>query len=72
MSPSDERRIALTFKKSGDGTGLTKFLPPLSTRGAEQFLPDALVVDQAIGYTDSNNVTVDIVWRKASGIDYRS
>jgi subtilisin family serine protease len=47
-APSDELRIAVTFKKSGDGVGPTKFLPPLSTRSAEQFLPDALVVDQAI------------------------
>jgi subtilisin family serine protease len=46
--PSDELRIAVTFKRSGGGIGPTKFLPPLSTRSAEQFLPDALVVDQAI------------------------
>jgi subtilisin family serine protease len=47
-APSDELRIAVTFKRSGGGSGPTKFLPALSTRSAEQFLPDALVVDQAI------------------------
>jgi subtilisin family serine protease len=48
--PSDELRIAVTFKRQGGGDGPTKFLPPLSLSSAAQFTPDPLAVDQAIHY----------------------
>ena len=46
--PSDELRIAVTFKRHNGGDGPTKFLPPLSLSSAAQFAPDPLAVDQAI------------------------
>jgi subtilisin family serine protease len=46
--PSEELRIAVTFKRSGGEDGPTKFLPPLSLASSERFAPDPLTVDQAI------------------------
>jgi subtilisin family serine protease len=46
--PSDELRIAVTFKRPGGNDGPTKFLPPLSTASVKDFIPDPLHVDQAI------------------------
>jgi subtilase family protein len=49
-NPSDELRVAVTFKRQGDAIGPTKFLPPLSLSSARSFEPDPLHVDQAIHY----------------------
>lgn len=46
--PSEDLRIAVTFKKQSDNLGLTKFLPPLSLASAKEFAPDPLSVDRAI------------------------
>jgi hypothetical protein len=47
-SPSDELRIAVTFKRSGGSEGPTKFSAPLSLSSAKEFTPDPMTVDQAI------------------------
>jgi subtilase family serine protease len=49
-TPSDELRVAVTFKKQGSDIGPTKFLPPLSLSSVKQFDPDPLHVDQAIHF----------------------
>jgi subtilisin family serine protease len=46
--PSDELRIAVTFKRRGGENGPTKFFPPMSLSSVAQFVPDSLVVDQAM------------------------
>jgi subtilisin family serine protease len=46
--PSDELRIAVTFKRRDGRDGPTKFLPPLSLSSVSDFAPDPLHVDQAI------------------------
>jgi subtilisin family serine protease len=46
--PSDELRIAVTFKRQSGTIGPTKFLPPLSLESARDFTPDPLQVDRAI------------------------
>jgi len=48
--PSDELRIAVTFKRTGGQEGLTKFTAPLSLQSAAHFVPDPLDVDRAIHY----------------------
>jgi Subtilase family len=48
--PSDELRIAVTFKRQGGDIGPTKFNPPLSLSSAKDFEPDPLHVDQAVHY----------------------
>jgi subtilase family serine protease len=48
--PSDELRVAVTFKRQGDNIGPTKFLPPLSLSSAKDLEPDPLHVDQTIHY----------------------
>lgn len=48
--PSDELRIAVTFKRAGGPEGPTTFSPPLSLLSAGQFQPDPLAVDRAIAY----------------------
>jgi subtilase family serine protease len=47
-SPSDELRVAVTFKRQRGDIGPTKFNPPLSLSSAKDFEPDPLHVDQAI------------------------
>jgi hypothetical protein len=47
-SPSEELRIAVTFKRANGSNGPTKFSPPLSLSSAAEFQPDPLVVDQAL------------------------
>lgn len=47
-SPSDELRIAVTFKRADGGDGPTKFAPPLSPSSAVEFHPDPMAVDRAI------------------------
>jgi hypothetical protein len=46
--PSDELRIAVTFRRRDGRDGPTKFLPPLSLSSVPDFTPDPLRVDQAI------------------------
>ncbi len=46
--PSDELRIAVTFKRAGGTEGPTKFSSPLSLSSALQFRPDPFAVDRAI------------------------
>jgi subtilisin family serine protease len=46
--PSDELRIAVTFKRAGGTEGPTTFSPPLSLSSATQFHPDPLAVDRAV------------------------
>jgi subtilisin family serine protease len=46
--PSEELRIAVTFKRPGGNEGPTKFLPPMSLASSEHFIPDPLAVDQGI------------------------
>lgn len=48
--PSDELRIAVTFKRAGGTEGPTTFSPPLSLSSATQFHPDPLAVDRAIDH----------------------
>ncbi|HUC48865.1 MAG TPA: S8 family serine peptidase [Xanthobacteraceae bacterium] len=48
--PSDELRIAVTFKRQNGTIGPTKFLPPLSLASVREFDPDPMHVDQAIHY----------------------
>jgi len=45
--PSEELRIAVTFKRPG-GNGPTKFAPPMSLSSVSHFVPDPLAVDEAI------------------------
>ncbi|MFB9268475.1 S8 family serine peptidase [Bradyrhizobium erythrophlei] len=47
-SPSDELRIAVTFRRAGGREGPTKFAPPLSLSTVTEFKPDPMVVDQAL------------------------
>src|SRR5678816_508365 len=47
-SPSEELRIAVTFKRADGGPGLTKFTPALSASTVNRFVPDPLDVDRAI------------------------
>ena len=47
-APSDELRVAITFKRQDTDLGPTKFLPPLSLSSVRQFDPDPLHVDQAL------------------------
>src|SRR5579864_9347945 len=49
-APSDELRVAVTFKRQGGDIGPTKFLPPLSLSSAKDFEPNPLHVDQAVHY----------------------
>jgi subtilisin family serine protease len=48
--PSDELRIAVTFKRAGGTEGPTTFSPPLSLSSATEFRPDPLAVDRVIHY----------------------
>ncbi len=47
-SPSEELRIAVTFRRPDGGPGPTKFDAPLSLESVKRFLPDALEMDRAI------------------------
>jgi len=47
-SPSDQLRIAVTFKRADGTDGPTKFSPPLSLASAVALQPDPMVVDQAL------------------------
>jgi subtilisin family serine protease len=47
-SPSDELRIAVTFKRANGADGPTKFSPPMSLSSAAEFHPDPMTVDQAL------------------------
>jgi hypothetical protein len=46
--PSNELRVAVTFKKQNSDIGPTKFNPPLSLSSAKDFEPDPLQVDEAV------------------------
>jgi len=46
--PSDELRVAVTFKRANGADGPTKFSPPLSLSSVKEFQPDPMVVDQAL------------------------
>jgi subtilisin family serine protease len=46
--PSDELRVAVTFKRQNSDIGPTKFTPPMSLASARDFEPDPLHVDQAV------------------------
>lgn len=46
--PSEELRVAVTFRRRDGGPGPTKFEAPLSLASIHSFLPDPLRVDQAI------------------------
>ena len=46
--PSDELRIAVTFKRQASDIGPTQFRPPLSLSSVRDFTPDPLLVDRAI------------------------
>src|SRR5713101_6805449 len=46
--PSDELRVAITFRRPGGEPGPTKFAGPVSTATVLRFLPDSLQMDQAI------------------------
>jgi hypothetical protein len=66
--PSDELRIAVTFKRAGSEEGPTKFTAPLSLSSAAHFNPNPLDVDRALQYlsqlgfrpTRRGNLTVSI------------
>jgi hypothetical protein len=70
--PSDELRIAVTFKRAGSAEGPTKFSPPLSLSSATRFQPDPLDVDRALHHlsqlgfrpTRRGDLTVSIRGRK--------
>ena len=47
-SPSDELRIAVTFRRSQDGVGPTKFSGRISARSVMSFVPDPLDMDKAL------------------------
>jgi subtilisin family serine protease len=49
-APSDELRVAVTFKQQNSDIGPTKFLPPMSLSSVNRFVPDPLLVDQAIHF----------------------
>jgi hypothetical protein len=49
-APSDELRVAVTFKHQNSDIGPTKFLPPMSLSSVKRFDPDPLLVDQAIHF----------------------
>jgi len=67
-TPSDELRIALTFKGQASQTGLTQFAPPLSLGSVKHFEPDPLHVDRALHHlsrrgfrpTRRGNLTVSV------------
>ena len=44
-SPSDELRIAVTFKRRDGQDGPTKFAPPLSLASVAEFQPALMVMD---------------------------
>ena len=46
--PSDELRVAITFRRPNREPGLTKFAAPLSMASVERFLPDPLQMDSAL------------------------
>jgi subtilisin family serine protease len=46
--PSDELRVAVTFRRPDGGPGPTKFDAPLSLNAVRTFIPDPLKMDQAI------------------------
>jgi len=47
-SPSDELRIAVTFKRRDGQDGPTKFAPPLSLASVAEFQPAPMAMDQAM------------------------
>lgn len=47
-TPSDELRIAVTFRPQGGGEGPTKYSAPLSTAAVERFMPDPLDMDKGL------------------------
>lgn len=47
-SPSDELRIAVTFRPRDGGEGPTKYPAPLSTAAVERFVPDPLDMDKGL------------------------
>ena len=47
-TPSDQLRIAVTFRRPDGGPGLTKVAAPLSLASVPRFIPDALEMDRAI------------------------
>src|SRR5215813_7820790 len=46
--PSEELKIAVTFKRANGEPGLTKFEAPLSVGSVKRFAPDPLEVDRAV------------------------
>jgi hypothetical protein len=48
LPPTDELKIAVTFRAASDGVGLTKFAGRLSADSVAQFRPDPKKVDEAI------------------------
>src|SRR6266436_5193260 len=48
LQPSQELRVALTFRSANGGPGPTKYEVPVSLAAVHRFIPDALVMDQAI------------------------
>src|SRR5260370_39961650 len=47
-APSDELRVALTFRGANGGPAPTKYEAPLSVAAVHRFLPDPLEMDRAI------------------------
>jgi subtilisin family serine protease len=47
-SPSEELRLAVTFRRPGGHDGPTKFMPPLSLSTVGEFKPDPMAVDEAL------------------------
>ena len=47
-SPSDEIRIAVTFKRPDGSPGPTKYAPPMSLSAVPHFVPDPLMVEKGI------------------------
>jgi len=48
VPPSDELRLAVTFRRPGGHDGPTKFAPPLSLSTVGEFKPDPIAVDEAL------------------------
>jgi subtilisin family serine protease len=48
LPPTDELKIAVTFRAASDGVGLTKFAGRISADSVAQFRPDPKRVDEAI------------------------
>lgn len=46
--PSEELRVAVTFRRADGGPGLTKFEAPLSLSAVPRFVPDPLEADRAL------------------------